>query len=188
METYQFKYETLEEIAEDCERRKLSIHFAKNIDILYEPLQIGGRRLGNRLAILPMEGSDATADGEPGELTRRRWKRFACGGAKLIWGEASAVVMEGRSNPRQLVVTRDNASAFEALVTYAGREAISTRTFEVAGDDDSIGLVWILVILLFGVVIVLVFRIKTVKVERYDKLTLSNVKKRATTKKKRRKN
>ncbi len=132
METHQFKYKSVEEIAEDCRRMHLGITFARNIDILYEPMEISGRRLGNRLAILPMEGSDAAADGKPGELTHRRWKRFAEGGAKLIWGEASSVVKEGRSNPRQLVVTRENTSAFAALV----KETRRAHRRRYGSDDD----------------------------------------------------
>src|SRR6516165_556874 len=48
--------------------------------------------VGNRFAILPMEGWDGTADGRPTDLTMRRWQRFGASGAKLIWGgEAVAV-------------------------------------------------------------------------------------------------
>jgi len=121
MEPYNFNYESVDQIAEDCGRRNLSIYFAKNTDVLYEPLDIGGRTLGNRLAILPMEGSDATPDGKPGELTYRRWNRFGAGGAKLIWGEAAAVVPEGRSNPRQLLVVRKNLAELTELVKQARR-------------------------------------------------------------------
>ncbi|MBR9679148.1 MAG: hypothetical protein GON13_02685 [Nanoarchaeota archaeon] len=80
--------------------------------------------------------------------------------------------------------TRSGVYAFEALVTYAGREAISTRTFEVKGSDTSSSLIWVLVVILFGVIVVLTFRIRTVKIERYDKLTLTHVKNRAVRKNK----
>ena len=43
-----------------------------------------------------------TLDGRPGELTWRRYERFARGGAKLIWFEATAVREDGRANTRQL--------------------------------------------------------------------------------------
>ena len=67
------------------------------------PLEIGGRRSGNRFAILPMEGWDATTEGRPTELVYRRWQRFGASGAKLIWGgEAYAVDADGRANPNQL--------------------------------------------------------------------------------------
>ena len=121
MESFRFDYKSIEEITEECNRRNLSIHFAKNTDILYEPFEISGRTLGNRLAILPMEGSDGTEAGKPGDLTYRRWKRFAEGGAKLIWGEAAAVVPEGRSNPRQLMAAEENKDELAELVKQSRR-------------------------------------------------------------------
>jgi len=71
---------------------------------LAQPLELaGGGRVGNRWAVLPMEGWDGTTDGRPTDLVRRRWRRFGESGAKLIWGgEAVAVTPAGRANPRQL--------------------------------------------------------------------------------------
>lgn len=64
-----------------------------------------GGTIGNRFAILPMEGWDGTTDGRPSELGRRRWQRFGQSGAKLIWGgEAVAVRPDGRANPNQLML------------------------------------------------------------------------------------
>lgn len=58
---------------------------------------------GNRFAIHPMEGWDATHTGLPSDDTLRRWRRFGLSGAKLIWGgEAFAVQADGRANPNQL--------------------------------------------------------------------------------------
>src|SRR5271156_2513427 len=79
-----------------------------------------------------MEGCDATLDGEPDELTFRRYRRFGAGGAKLIWGEAAAVVEEGRANPRQLLVNEANASAMGRMLEecrWAHRQACGS-------DDD----------------------------------------------------
>ena len=65
----------------------------------------GAHTVGNRFAVLPMEGWDAESDGRPSELVRRRWRRFGESGAKLVWGgEAVAVRHDGRANPRQLVL------------------------------------------------------------------------------------
>lgn len=70
---------------------------------LAQPVQLGTRTVGNRWAIHPMEGWDATPEGLPSDDTLRRWRRFGSSGAKLIWGgEAFAVVAEGRANPHQL--------------------------------------------------------------------------------------
>ena len=69
------------------------------------PLEADGLRVGNRFCVLPMEGWDGTASGEPTELTERRWRNFGRSGAKLVWGgEAVAVRHDGRANPHQLLI------------------------------------------------------------------------------------
>ena len=46
---------------------------------LAQPLEYGGRTIGNRFSVLPMEGWDGTTDGLPSDFTRRRWQRFMPG-------------------------------------------------------------------------------------------------------------
>jgi NADPH2 dehydrogenase len=80
------------------------------------PFELDGVRVGNRFCVLPMEGWDGTLDGEPTEMTRRRWRHFGRSGAKLVWGgEAVAVRPDGRANPNQLLLTHRTASAIETL-------------------------------------------------------------------------
>jgi 2,4-dienoyl-CoA reductase-like NADH-dependent reductase (Old Yellow Enzyme family) len=75
-----------------------------------------GGRVGNRFAILPMEGWDGTEDGLPSDFTRRRWEHFGASGAKMIWGgEAVAVRHDGRANPNQLLIHEANLGALEDL-------------------------------------------------------------------------
>ena len=105
---------------------------------LARPITHHGLGIGNRLCILPMEGWDGTTDGKPSELTERRWRRFGIGGAKLIWGgEATAVTLDGRANPNQLVLSPETASSIEAL-----RQALIEEHSEHygSGDDLFIGL------------------------------------------------
>jgi len=83
---------------------------------LAQSIDVDGVRVGNRFCILPMEGWDGTRDGEPSDLTRRRWRHFGLSGAKLIWGgEAVAVRQDGRANPHQLLLTSDTQRAMAAL-------------------------------------------------------------------------
>src|SRR4051794_28194577 len=63
-----------------------------------------------------MEGCDGTLDGAPDELTYRRYRRFGAGGAKLIWGEATAIDDAARMNPRQLWLNDRTAPAIEAML------------------------------------------------------------------------
>jgi 2,4-dienoyl-CoA reductase-like NADH-dependent reductase (Old Yellow Enzyme family) len=75
-----------------------------------------GATIGNRICAQPMEGWDATPDGRPSDLTRRRWLRMAQSGAKLIWGcEAVAVCPDGRSGPHQLMINRNTLPDLAAL-------------------------------------------------------------------------
>lgn len=83
---------------------------------LARPYPLDGFTIGNRFAVLPMEGWDGTADGHPTEFTQRRWQRFGLSGAKLIWGgEAVAVRHDGRANPRQLVLNEETAVSLDNL-------------------------------------------------------------------------
>ncbi len=86
-----------------------------------------GGTVGNRFAVLPMEGWDGTEDGKPSDLTRRRWQRFGRSGAKLVWGgEAVAVRPDGRANPNQLLVNDANLADLadlRRLLVEAHRES-----------------------------------------------------------------
>jgi NADPH2 dehydrogenase len=76
----------------------------------------GERQVGNRFAVLPMEGWDGGRDGTVTDLVRRRWRRFGESGAKLVWGgEAVAVTHDGRANPRQLVIAAGTVDGLAAL-------------------------------------------------------------------------
>lgn len=78
---------------------------------------INGKSIGNRWAIHPMEGWDATTDGEPTEEVVRRWHRFGVSGAKLIYGgEAMAVRPDGRANPNQLIIQKGREKSLGSLV------------------------------------------------------------------------
>ena len=69
----------------------------------------------NRFAILPMEGWDGTLDGKPTPAVERRWLRLGTSGAGLLWGEATAVVPEGRANPNQLVMSDETVESIAEL-------------------------------------------------------------------------
>jgi NADPH2 dehydrogenase len=74
-----------------------------------EAIRVNGKRIGNRYAVQPMEGWDASPTGGMTEDVMRRWRRFGQTGAKLICGgEAMAIRPEGRANPNQLVINETN--------------------------------------------------------------------------------
>lgn len=78
--------------------------------------ELYNRIIPNRIVIQPMEGCDGTETGGIGELTRRRYLRFAESGAGIIWFEAVAVCKEGRANPRQLWLTEENVAQYRELL------------------------------------------------------------------------
>ncbi|MDR3622562.1 MAG: NADH:flavin oxidoreductase [Paludisphaera borealis] len=125
-----FKYKKSVQLADDASRLGLAVGLRPDLSPLLEPFGVDGRKVGNRLAVQPMEGCDAEPDGKPGPLTIRRFERFGGGGAKLIWGEACAVVPEGRANPRQLLINDANAASLGAIVQTC-REAHRQE----CGDD-----------------------------------------------------
>ena len=105
-----------------------------NASPLLATLQRGDLRLGNRIAINPMEGWDGTLDGRPSEHTLRRWRRFGQSGAKLIWGgEAVAVRHEGRANPNQLVIAEHTREGLAQL-----RAVLIEEHKKVAGSDQGL--------------------------------------------------
>jgi hypothetical protein len=67
-----------------------------------------------------MEGTDGLDNGAPGELTCRRYERFAKGGAGLIWFEAVATVPEGRASAHQLRITPENVGEYKRLPNEVG--------------------------------------------------------------------
>ena len=100
---------------------------------LAEKVRHRNRIIGNRWAILPMEGWDCLPDGSPSELTRRRWLNFAKSGAKLLYGtEACAVMHSGKSNTRQLTM---NESSYEVLARLV-EEMRRTHAEKFGTSDD----------------------------------------------------
>ena len=109
-------YTTIEEFQAQNTQLGTVLPFSADTAVLSTPLQVGNKTVTNRLACQAMEGCDGTADGSPDVLTKRRYERFAKGGAGLIWFEATAVMEEGRANPRQLYITENNLENFKRQV------------------------------------------------------------------------
>jgi len=139
-----FTYKKLDDLRRDAERLGIDLPLVEDPEevraLLARPVDMSGEsargwRIGNSLAIHPMEGCDGDLEGRPGELTFRRYRRFGAGGAKLIWFEACAVVPEGRANARQLWIHPGSAAELGRLLEECRRaheRAFGTREGLVA--------------------------------------------------------
>ena len=127
MPSYPF-INSYEELQSELQRLGLVLPLSDDLSILAQPLEFGGTaacrkengqpvkyKLANRFVVQPMEGFDSGPDGEPSELSFRRYERFASGGASLIWFEATAVLREARCNSQQLWLNEKSMNRFAAL-------------------------------------------------------------------------
>ena len=114
-----FSYKTISDLKNKITEMGLSIPLSDQVDAglvrFVEPLVIEGRNIPNRFCIQPMEGCDGLPDGSPSELTVRKYRRFAEGGAGMLWLEATAVAEQGKANPRQLSLTKKSLPKFKQL-------------------------------------------------------------------------
>lgn len=109
---------------------KANLPFLDNVDVLGQPKTINGKVISNRLVCQAMEGCDGTVSGSPDRLTHRRYDRFAKGGAGLIWFEATAIMEEGRANPRQLYINENNLDDFKRLVENVKETSLKSNGYE----------------------------------------------------------
>lgn len=118
-----FRFKSLAELQSRIAELGVEIPLSEDFHVLGQPVKVGKKESPNALAVLPMEGCDSLPDGSPSDLVIRRYKRFAGGGAGLLWMEACAVVEEGKANPLQMQLTRDNLNQFKALQEMMRKEA-----------------------------------------------------------------
>lgn len=113
-----------------CEEAKVTIPYSEDTSVLATPIKVKNKTLHNRIVYQAMEGCDGTKDGIPDELTLRRYTRFAKGAPALIWFEATAVMQEGRANPRQMYLNEKTADAFARTVEMIKETSVKENGFE----------------------------------------------------------
>lgn len=80
------------------------------------PIRIGKKEAPNRIVFQPMECNDADATGDPSDLSIKRYRRFAEGGAGIIFTESLTITSESRARKSQLSITEQNAKGLELLI------------------------------------------------------------------------
>lgn len=129
-----FKFKLPEDVTAEAAALGHDMALTSDLAPLFLPLRIGNLTAGNRLLVQPMEGCDGTLDGNPDDLTLRRYRRFGAGGAKVIWGEAAAICDAGRANSRQLLVAEHTAAGLERML----RDCRQAHRKVCGGDGDLI--------------------------------------------------
>ena len=113
-----------------CDEAQVKFPYSEDISCLAKEIKVGSKTAHNRIVYQAMEGCDGTYDGAPDELTKRRYLRFARGGAGIIWFEATAVKGEGRANPRQMYLTDKTRDDFARIVNDIKEECVKANGFE----------------------------------------------------------
>jgi len=118
-----FKLRSLDDLRDELDRLRVELPIDADFSILADAVRIGSLETANRFAVQPMEGFDAGSGGAPGELSFRRYRRYARGGAGLIWFEATAVLPDARTNPRQFHLHAGNVDTYAHLVDETRKAA-----------------------------------------------------------------
>ncbi len=85
--------------------------------VLLSPIQIGKRTCPNRFFIQAMECTDADAEGNPSDLTYRRYENLFRGEAGVVTLEAISITNESRSRQNQLMIMPQNLKALTKFVS-----------------------------------------------------------------------
>lgn len=120
-----YTYKSREEIEAKAKSLGLYLPFTDNTGILHTP----HAGFENRLVFQPMEGCDGSTEGDIGDLSVRRYLRYAEGGVGLIWFEAVAITPEARANPRQPWLNEKTFDSFARLVDQIKKAGMAKNGF-----------------------------------------------------------
>jgi 2,4-dienoyl-CoA reductase-like NADH-dependent reductase (Old Yellow Enzyme family) len=85
-------------------------------EMISKPIPVGKKTAPNRIVFQPMECNDADASGDPSELSIKRYRRFAEGGAGIIFTESVTLTSASRARKSQMAITEKNAAGLARLV------------------------------------------------------------------------
>ena len=130
MQHERFHYNTIDDLNQKMSELGVCLPYSDDVKILFEPFEFYGRMVNNKVVYQPMEGCDRAEDGSPGELSLRKYKRFAEGGPGTIWFEAVALVLAGRAQERQFYMNSKNLDGFKRCVETIKETCQKTNGFE----------------------------------------------------------
>ncbi len=103
----------------------MDIPVSEDLSPLYQPRKVGKKNIPNSIATQPCEGFDATREGNPTELSFRRYRRFAEGGAGMLWFESFGISEDSIDSPFQLMMQRNNLQGVSELVRQTNLAAVN---------------------------------------------------------------
>ena len=107
-----FHYPTRDDLKAKIDSLGLYLPLSDSVSSLHTPKH----GFQNRIVFQPMEGCDGSLEGDIGELSLRRYIRYAEGGTAVIWFEAVAITPEARANPRQPYLCEKTLPSFKSMV------------------------------------------------------------------------
>ena len=125
-----FHYKTLDDVKAAMQKTGADFPLSGDMSVLQDPYDFESCRAENRILFQPMEGSDSEDDGSPGELTFRRYERYAGGGPGILWFEAVAISHEARASRNQLYMNSENLDGFKRLVESTKAACVRKNGFE----------------------------------------------------------
>ena len=87
-----------------------------NLEMLPLPIKIGSKLAPNSIVNQPMECNNGDAQGNPTELTLKRYRNLAEGGAGIIIVESLTISYESRARKNQLKISEETATGLGRLV------------------------------------------------------------------------
>lgn len=114
-----------QELADCLKKDGINIPIADHLDMLETKRMIGNKVIPNSIGIHPCEGFDASTQGDVSDLTIRRYRRYAEGGAGLIWFESFGIGSEGKDSPCQLTMLKENIPGVKALLEQTDAAAMN---------------------------------------------------------------
>ena len=125
-----FHYNSINDVTATMRETATEFPLSENFSVLGNSYDLGSKKVKNRILFQPMEASDSEYDGSPGELTYRRYERYAKGGPGIIWVEAVAIANEARAGMHQLYMTAKNLDPFKRLTENTKSACMKENGFE----------------------------------------------------------
>lgn len=127
-----FSYQNKNAFLTDLKDKQILLPFTDDASILASPIVLNGCSFKNRILSQPIEGFDSEKNGSPSKRSTNRYCQLSSYGYGCLWFESISVSLDGRSNPYQLYITKENCSSFANMLQQIREAAKGQPPFLVA--------------------------------------------------------